>query len=43
LLFDILLRRAWGPAFAGQSAKLERIRIWETERNICDIETKDEA
>jgi 6-pyruvoyltetrahydropterin/6-carboxytetrahydropterin synthase len=37
------LRSAWPRAFAGEYPKLEKIRIWETERNICEVEAKDEA
>ncbi len=31
------LREAWGNAFAGGGPRLEKVRISETERNICEI------
>jgi 6-pyruvoyltetrahydropterin/6-carboxytetrahydropterin synthase len=31
------LRAAWAGAFPGGLPELEKIRIWETERNICEI------
>lgn len=34
---DRRLREAWGRAFAGDEPELEKVRIWETERNICEI------
>jgi 6-pyruvoyltetrahydropterin/6-carboxytetrahydropterin synthase len=34
---DRRLREAWGAIFAGGEARLEKVRIWETERNICEI------
>lgn len=34
---DRRLRMAWSGAFPGGMPRLEKIRIWETERNICEI------
>jgi 6-pyruvoyltetrahydropterin/6-carboxytetrahydropterin synthase len=34
---DRRLRAAWGALFPEGKAWLERVRIWETERNICEI------
>jgi 6-pyruvoyltetrahydropterin/6-carboxytetrahydropterin synthase len=34
---DRRLRAAWGDAFPSGLPKLEKIRIWETERNICEL------
>jgi 6-pyruvoyltetrahydropterin/6-carboxytetrahydropterin synthase len=34
---DRRLRAAWPGAFSGQLPVLEKIRIWETERNICEV------
>jgi 6-pyruvoyltetrahydropterin/6-carboxytetrahydropterin synthase len=34
---DRRLRDAWRQAFPGGYPKLEKIRIWETPRNICEI------
>ena len=34
---DRRLREAWGRIFAGDGPQLEKVRIWETERNICEI------
>ena len=31
------LRAAWANAFPTGQPKLEKIRIWETERNICEV------
>jgi 6-pyruvoyltetrahydropterin/6-carboxytetrahydropterin synthase len=31
------LRAAWAGAFPEELPKLEKIRIWETERNICEV------
>jgi 6-pyruvoyltetrahydropterin/6-carboxytetrahydropterin synthase len=33
---DRRLRAAW-PATFGHGPRLEKVRIWETERNICEI------
>lgn len=34
---DSRLRAAWAGAFAGRGPSLEKVRIRETERNICEI------
>ena len=34
---DLRLRRVWCDVFPGASLRLEKVRIWETERNICEI------
>jgi 6-pyruvoyltetrahydropterin/6-carboxytetrahydropterin synthase len=34
---DRRLRAAWARTFAGASPVLEKVRIWETERNICEV------
>jgi 6-pyruvoyltetrahydropterin/6-carboxytetrahydropterin synthase len=34
---DRRLRAAWDKAFTGKSPVLEKVRIWETERNICEV------
>jgi 6-pyruvoyl-tetrahydropterin synthase len=31
------LRAAWAGAFPEGEPRLEKIRIWETERNICEV------
>ncbi len=33
------LRLSWAAAFPSGLPKLEKIRIWETERNICEVES----
>ena len=40
LTFEISrrLRVAWPSAFPSGLPKLEKIRIWETERNICEVD-----
>lgn len=38
---DRRLREAWLETFANNGPKLEMIRIWETDRNICDITDTD--
>lgn len=38
LELDRRLREAWGEVFPAGRPRLERVRIWETDRNICDIE-----
>lgn len=35
---DRQLRRAWADAFEPGGPALEKLRIWETERNICEID-----
>jgi 6-pyruvoyltetrahydropterin/6-carboxytetrahydropterin synthase len=35
---DRRLREAWAGAFPEGRPRLEKIRIWETERNICEVE-----
>jgi 6-pyruvoyltetrahydropterin/6-carboxytetrahydropterin synthase len=34
---DRRLREAWGQTFAGGQPAIEKVRIRETERNICEI------
>jgi 6-pyruvoyltetrahydropterin/6-carboxytetrahydropterin synthase len=34
---DRRLRAAWQEAFPAGVPRLEKIRIWETERNICEV------
>jgi 6-pyruvoyltetrahydropterin/6-carboxytetrahydropterin synthase len=34
---DRCLRQAWPETFGSGGPKLEKIRIWETDRNICEI------
>jgi len=34
---DRRLRAAWAGTFPSGLPRLEKIRIWETERNICDL------
>lgn len=34
---DRRLRAAWGHAFGAAGPRLEKVRIWETTRNICEI------
>ncbi len=34
---DRRLRAAWPETFTGASPVLEKVRIWETERNICEV------
>jgi hypothetical protein len=34
---DRRLRSAWKTFFGDAGPGLERVRIWETERNICEI------
>ena len=34
---DRRLRSAWDGVFGADGPRLERVRIWETERNICEI------
>ena len=34
---DRRLRAAWADAFPSGLPKLKKIRIWETERNICEV------
>jgi 6-pyruvoyltetrahydropterin/6-carboxytetrahydropterin synthase len=34
---DRRLRAVWGTAFPGGAPRLEKIRIWETDRNICQL------
>jgi len=40
---DRRLREAWNGVFGSSGPKLERVRIWETDRNICEISPKSEA
>lgn len=35
---DRRLRAAWTQTFGAAGPRLEKVRIWETDRNICDIE-----
>jgi 6-pyruvoyltetrahydropterin/6-carboxytetrahydropterin synthase len=34
---DRRLRAAWGEIFPAEGPQLEKVRIWETDRNICEI------
>lgn len=34
---DRRLQRAWAETFASGEPRLEAVRIWETDRNICEI------
>jgi 6-pyruvoyltetrahydropterin/6-carboxytetrahydropterin synthase len=34
---DRRLRGVWSDVFPGGAVRLEKVRIWETERNICQI------
>ena len=34
---DRRLRAVWAEAFPGGVPRLKKIRIWETERNICEV------
>ena len=34
------LLAAWPETFPGESPKFEKIRIWETDRNICEVENR---
>jgi len=40
---DRRLREAWSETFAGGEPHLEKVRIWETDRNICEISAKAEG
>jgi hypothetical protein len=35
---DRRLRAGWGKVFAGGGPKLEKVRIRETARNICEVQ-----
>ena len=35
---DRRLRAAWAGTFPSGAPRLEKIRIWETERNICEVD-----
>ena len=37
LEMDRRLREAWPETFGDSGPRLEKIRIWETDRNICEI------
>lgn len=37
------LKAAWTAAFGAAGPRLHRIRIWETDRNICEIAEKKNA
>ena len=37
------LKAAWTVAFGASGPRLQRIRIWETDRNICEIAEKNYA
>jgi 6-pyruvoyltetrahydropterin/6-carboxytetrahydropterin synthase len=37
LEMDRRLRAAWSATFTADGPQLERVRIWETDRNICEI------
>jgi 6-pyruvoyltetrahydropterin/6-carboxytetrahydropterin synthase len=34
---DRRLRAAWGNTFGAAGPHLEKVRIWETDRNICEV------
>lgn len=34
---DRRLQEAWGRVFLAGGPSLEKVRIWETERNICEV------
>jgi 6-pyruvoyltetrahydropterin/6-carboxytetrahydropterin synthase len=40
---DRRLREAWPEAFRTGGPRLEKVRIWETDRNICEISAKAEG
>lgn len=40
LEMDRRLREAWPETFGDGGPRLEKIRIWETDRNICEIQHK---
>ena len=37
------LKAAWAGAFGDAGPRLQRIRIWETDRNICEIVENEES
>jgi 6-pyruvoyltetrahydropterin/6-carboxytetrahydropterin synthase len=37
------LREAWSQTFPAGTPHLEKVRIWETDRNICEIDAKAEG
>lgn len=37
---DRRLREAWPETFGSRGPRLEKIRIWETDRNICEVGAK---
>jgi 6-pyruvoyltetrahydropterin/6-carboxytetrahydropterin synthase len=41
LELDRRLREAWAGTFAGNEPRLEKVRIHETDRNICEITGND--
>ncbi|HVW83379.1 MAG TPA: 6-carboxytetrahydropterin synthase [Bryobacteraceae bacterium] len=40
---DRRLRSVWQEVFGPSGPRLERVRIWETERNICEVEDYETA
>lgn len=38
---DRRLREAWPETFGSGGPRLEKVRIWETDRNICEITDTD--
>jgi 6-pyruvoyltetrahydropterin/6-carboxytetrahydropterin synthase len=40
LELDRRLREVWPETFAGGGVRLEKVRIWETDRNICEVSAK---
>ena len=40
---DRRLREAWRGTFGSGGPRLEKVRIWETDRNICEISAKAEG
>jgi 6-pyruvoyltetrahydropterin/6-carboxytetrahydropterin synthase len=40
---DRRLREAWPETFGTAGPRLEKVRIWETDRNICEVSAKAEG
>jgi 6-pyruvoyltetrahydropterin/6-carboxytetrahydropterin synthase len=38
---DVRLRRVWGQWFGADGPRLEKVSIWETERNVCEVSERD--
>jgi 6-pyruvoyltetrahydropterin/6-carboxytetrahydropterin synthase len=43
LELDRRLRASWAQTFGEKGAQLEMIRIWETDRNICEVSRSADA